>query len=405
MSYTPITSVGISDGPNLDAFSRLRVSQLTTLADIKNLKDKVPTLVDEVIIGTGTSTYINSSVLMTTSANSDAVIRQTFQRYPYQSGKSHLIFRTFSGFQTQTNITKRSGYFSSSDVSPYTASLDGLWIESSGGVISINVYNSGTATSTVAQSSWNLDKLDGTGASAITIDWSKSQILVLDFQYLGVGRIRWGVDIGGNVIYFHETLNANNTITYPYMASPNQPLRTEIRQTGAGSGSFREICSSINSEGSVNEIGITKTLNNGSTFINAGVVGTSYALLGLRLKAGYLDSIVKLLDYSALSVTNDDFLLQVVRNPTVAGTFTFADVTNSGVQSAIGATAGTNTVTGGVVVSSFYQRQASTNITNIRDAVRMGVSIAGTRDTYVLCVTPLTANMDIYGSLNWFEQL
>ncbi len=66
----------------------------------------------------------------------------------------------------------------------------------------------------------------------------------VDYQWLGVGRMRFGLDLDGILIYFTEHNCANNEPNV-YMSSPNQPIRYEIRQVGVGSGSFDMICSQV----------------------------------------------------------------------------------------------------------------------------------------------------------------
>jgi len=253
---TSNSAIKYSDSPSLDAFGRLRVSSLTTYLDVKQIGGFPTLFVDTELIGTGLrlSEASNSMSVMTVTANGDAVICQTKQRSLYQSGKSQLIFLTFYEFQSVANIQKRVGYFSSSTTTPFTTDLDGLFFQSDGTGISINVYKTGTTinSSPVYQSSWNLDKMDGTGASGIDLNFSNSQIGVIDFEWLGVGRIRFGFSVNGLVYYCHEVLNANNIIG-TYMTSSNQPLRWEIRRTsGNGLQSFNWICGSVSSEGAVN---------------------------------------------------------------------------------------------------------------------------------------------------------
>ncbi len=67
----------------------------------------------------------------------------------------------------------------------------------------------------------------------------------------GVGRMRFGLDLDGILIYFTEHNCANNEPNV-YMSSPNQPIRYEIRQVGVGSGSFDMICSQVSTEGALN---------------------------------------------------------------------------------------------------------------------------------------------------------
>lgn len=403
MSNLENVNIQWQDTGNIDAFGRARVSQVTTQFDAKQLHDNLRLFIDEETIGTGAAAHSTTEARsqLTTAATSDVVILQTKQRFNYQSGKSQLVFMTFDNFQAETNITKRIGYFSSSTSTPFTADLDGLFLESDGDV-SINIYKSGTLTEQTDQSSWNIDPLDGSGESGITVDWQDSQILIIDFEWLGVGRVRWGLVIDGLIVYFHESNHANST-SGVYMSSPNQPLRWELRQSGAGSGTFNVICSSVNSEGSLNKLGKILSENLGTTHVNANSTSNKYALLGLRLQTAKVDTLVDLINYSILSTTSDDQLIEVWLNPTVAGTFTFNSVTNSSVQVAKGAADGSNTVTGGTLLYSRYITAQDATPVNLQSSIRLGMAIDGTLDEIVITCNPLSNNSDVLASIDWRE--
>jgi hypothetical protein len=386
---------------NPDAFSRLRVSQVTTLADLKQTFDALPLFYDRVVFGAGASTYNagEASSTLTTAASGDYVIVQSKQRFLYQSGKSTLFILTEYDFHTQTNITKRFGCFSSSVTPPHTANFDGEYLENASGVFSVNVARLGTIVSAL-QSSWD-DKLDGTGASGITIDWTKNQKLVIDYQWLGVGRVRFGFNLNGKIIYFHILEFANSTQKV-YMANSNQPVRYEIRQTGAGSGTFTHICASANTEGAVSLLGSQRFINNGNTAVSMPTVGTVYAALGVRLKSTALSSVIDIFQPSILIIDNNIYYRwSLILNPTVAGTFTYADVANSTIQRAIGVTA--NTVTGGTELYGEFGVFRANTKADFPDALRLGSTIAGVADTLVLCVTPLVANGNYFSSLTFAE--
>jgi hypothetical protein len=77
------------------------------------------------------------------------------------------------------------------------------------------------------QSSWNLDKCDGTGPSGYNIDLTKMQMFYIDYSWYGAGFIRWGFrGPNGDVIYCHKIPN-NNVNTEAYMRSGNLPARYE----------------------------------------------------------------------------------------------------------------------------------------------------------------------------------
>jgi hypothetical protein len=77
------------------------------------------------------------------------------------------------------------------------------------------------------QSSWNIDKMDGTGQSLMNLDLNKMQMFYADFTWYGAGAIRFGFkDNRGQVIYAHRIPN-NNVNTEAYMRSGNLVARYE----------------------------------------------------------------------------------------------------------------------------------------------------------------------------------
>jgi hypothetical protein len=77
------------------------------------------------------------------------------------------------------------------------------------------------------QSQWNIDKLDGTGASLFNMDLTKMQMFYIDFTWYGAGAIRFGVKNNrGEVIYCHRIAN-NNLNTEAYMRTGNLVARYE----------------------------------------------------------------------------------------------------------------------------------------------------------------------------------
>lgn len=399
VNFTTI-SVSSDDSPSIDAFGRWRISQPHTLFDSKQLHDNQPLFWDDSETsgsGTSSSHSINESAttLSVGATTAGTRVRQTFQRFNYQPGKSQLIFCTFSEFDTSTGIFKAVGYYDGND---------GLFFESDNGTIGLTQRSSVTGSvvdTTVTQSNWNIDKMDGTGSSGISLDFSKSQIGLIDFEWLGVGRVRMGFVVDGIIHYAHQFLNANNLSTV-YMSSPNRPIRYEISNDGSGSADdFVHICSTVISEGGISDTGILRAASTGGAHIDANTADTVYAVIGLRLKSTHLDAVIREVSMTMISETNDDFEWLLYLNPTVAGTFTYDDVTNSCVQRSLGATA--NTITGGILINSGFAKQSSTVSSIIPNALSIGSAIDGTRDELVLAVRPLALNADIQASITWRE--
>jgi len=80
----------------------------------------------------------------------------------------------------------------------------------------------------VAQSAWNLDRMDGTGPSGYNLDLSKIQMFYIDYSWYGAGAARFGFkDQHGQVIYCHRFIH-NNQLTEAFMRSGNLPARYEV---------------------------------------------------------------------------------------------------------------------------------------------------------------------------------
>jgi hypothetical protein len=95
------------------------------------------------------------------------------------------------------------------------------------GTTSQYVVCSKTIDTKIPQYQWNLDKMDGTGASGYSMDLSKMQMFYVDYTWYGAGAIRWGLrGQDGKITYVHRMQN-NNVNTEAYMRSGNLPARYE----------------------------------------------------------------------------------------------------------------------------------------------------------------------------------
>lgn len=384
---------------NLDAAGRLRISELTTLIDLKQLSDKLPLFFDDVTIGGGLSTYSvgNSATSMEVFNNNDAVIRQTYRRFNYQSGKSYLVFNTFDRFEPQTDVIKRVGYFNTNIVTPYDSDKDGVYLESSD-VVYIVIEKTGSIVSKIAQSAWNVDKLDGTGPSGITVDWSKGQVFVFDLLWLGKAGVRFYLEISNKLILFHLE-NFANVRESVYISSPNHSIRYEIRSTG-GAGKISHVCSSVNIEGARNNLGAILGFNVGEIGLNFMSGGTNYMALALRLKANHVDTSLDILVFSILGTTPDNFLWELLLNPTVTGLVDgdFSSEIGEAVEIATGGTSRPITDKGNIIDNGYVSQKDQSRNT-IENAIRLGMSISGLRDVFVLSITPLSNNLTVFPAI------
>src|SRR6266700_1673422 len=201
MSFFKNVEVITADSPSVDAFSRWRISQPHTLFDAQLTYHLQDLLYEQITSGAGaaiTHDDVNRTGRMTFTATpaGGSAIMQTFEHFRYQPSKSQLLLATLSFVEGVTGVTKFIGY--SDGVNGCEFQLIGSqkrWVLLS---------STGNGNQIVNQSSWNLDKLDGSGPSGSTLDISKTQLVVIDIQALYTGRVRVGFDIGGSIIYVHE---------------------------------------------------------------------------------------------------------------------------------------------------------------------------------------------------------
>ncbi len=392
------STVSFADNATIDAFGRLRVSEITSYLELKYLSDKQPLLVDEIISGSSTSAFNsnNSEINMNVFGSGDLVIRQSKYRGIYQPGKGQLFEASFSDFNIESDVIKRVGYFSSSFDIPYSSTLDGFFLESNGvdNSISFQIWKKGTQIFSGGTDSWNNNEFDITA-----LDWSKTNLCLVDFQWLGVGRVRFGLNLSG-ITYFFAEHSGTGHLDNVYMVSPNQPIRYEIRSSG-GAGQFNQICSQVSIEGSLNSLNKTVGLSN-ATEITCSTSGVTYPIIGYRLKTGSTFSNA-IIDYVAvLQTTNDNYLASIQFNPTLSSQPSYPDVNNSSIQYAVGN--GTITVTSaGHIISNYIGKAGSlgTDKFDYKDnSIKPGVGISGNQDTVWFCVTPLSNNSKFRTSIN-----
>ena len=245
---------GILTAGAVDAFGRQRISEPFTIADYK-----VPYGIGGefyvVQSGGGTAAPVtNEASIRLTSATgaTDYIYAQTRMYHQYQPGKSQLILFSFKLNGAEAGATKRVGIFDD---------RNGAFLEYDGTTGDLSFverrYVTGSPVDVPeAQSAWNVDRCDGTGPSGFNLDVSKTQLLFIDYQWLGVGRVRLGFVHDGIYVVAHEIYHSNNLSTV-YWSMPSLPLRGEIRNSSALAAptTMDLICGSVQSEGGYSESG------------------------------------------------------------------------------------------------------------------------------------------------------
>ena len=393
-------------GTNLDAFGRLRISNPFTLFDSSHRYTDNGAFVSSTS-GTASATFNANQGLIDLAvgtASGDLIRRETKRVFPYQPGKSILIMTTFVMAPAKTNLTQRVGYYGTNN---------GFYLEQEGSDVYLVRRSSitGSVVNTrISKSSWNQDKLDGTGKSGITLDLTKAQILFLDMEWLGVGTVRAGFVIDGAFVPCHYFQHANTTFTSTYITTASLPIRYEIENTGvvATASTLKQICSTVISEGGYEISGTQRAVDTGITSPKTlTTAGTVYPVISIRLKAARLDAVVIMSALSILGVTNNsNYRWAIISGGTTTGGTWVSAGADSSVEYNI---TGTSFAGGDTKASGYFQgsNQGSSAI-DISKAALLKFQLE--RNTFTPTMFELTlvcsasTNGDqVHASLDWEE--
>lgn len=339
MTYLFDDKIRYDDSENISAFGRLRSADARILGDYRIMYGSGTTYEMDYVTSNGatiTLNYTSISIVSNVDTTSGSLaFVQTKQYHPYIPGTGHFALMTFVMSTSVAGLSQSAGLFDDDN---------GIFFRVRNGTAEFVIRNRGVDTEVVPQSQWNGDRLDGSmteyNQSGFTADWTKAQILSIDYQWLGVGRVRVGFVIDGVLINVHHFEHANRTADVPYMSQPSLPLRWEIRNTTAQSTShtLTSICGSVQAEGADFETGFIRAVSTDGASISVTSSNAVYGrgLLAVRLKNTVvngkpLHALARLKRYSVASDQDMQFKLAVVQNAaSISSTVTWTAVPGLG---------------------------------------------------------------------------
>lgn len=387
---------------SIDGFGRLRVSQPFTVFDNTFRTGENTRVWDTQNTGTASVTFLPNESTMAMDIGStfgDKCIRETVYTFQYQPGKSLLIMNTFVMDSAKNNLTQRVGYFEEEN---------GILLE----LVDSNLYwtkrsyISGSVVNTqIAQSNWNVDKLDGTGPSGITLDITKAQIQWMDLEWLGVGSVRCGFVINGQFIISHIFHHAN-LITGVYMTTASLPIRYEIENTGTTSGTSRlkHICNSVQSEGGYNPVIETRAA--ATTLSGLIMSKTEYRpLVSIRLKSEYHYGVVVPTLLNLYGIQSNAYGYKILTNPTITGGTWISASTESTVEYNITATSlsGGRNVLQGLFMGGDKGAALEMDLRDRNHSFQLKRNIDNTARIFTVAAIATNNNDYAIGSLGWAE--
>jgi hypothetical protein len=439
--------------PIVDSFQRLRVSEpriafaYTFANGIRaeywdSAAYGAGTLLPAAIAVAGAPPTLNNDAcqnLNTTTASATGYWIQSLYHIRYAPGISTKAQFTFNATVLQANQTWRVGCFTDQGTFPSNAG-DGIFLEAVGTALFISRrYLTGGgvgAVEQVVQASWNIDLLNGTGASGINLDFTKTQHLVIEWQWLGVGTIRVGFETGsGGIVWAHQ-FNSVNNLAVPWSRTGSFPMRAEIFTTGvtAQAGLLKLVNCSVVQEGDIFARRVTwryrsfiANVSGAAKAISAtAAIGSWYPLIALRpsgtndisRRASVIPTKANIM-VAAAGTGPTAFTWALIYAPSTFTGATFAALTTEGAQVDTASTTAT-AIAGGIIVAQGII-PTTVNINNAIDfeyfednLIKMANTAAGTAATtggsiMVLCVGVLGAAATVaptfWAALNWKEDV
>jgi hypothetical protein len=385
----------LQQGPDsgiFDAFGRQRFSQPFTLFDSTLRYTKRTDQWDEKVSGSGATNYLEneSSLELTVSEDSgDSALRRTRKYFPYQPGKSLLALASFVGNEPMAGLVQEVGYFDDDN---------GVILRADGETIKFVIRSSVTGSpveTEVEQSEWNIDTFDG-------LDFSRANIFLADLEWLGVGRVRAGFVIDGEIYYCHEFNHANN-IDSVYMTSAILPLSYRIANstTIASPARLKQICCSVISEGGYQPSGPIYIAGRGAS--NFSSISSETMVAAIRMASGRTSNVIMpaQVDVSIGGGPASNVVAQwrLRLNPTISGTWLAAANDRGNVEVMSSGTFSGGTVIGAGLVAS---RSAIEFDPESGIAIALGRDIDGNSDVLALTVQ-CSAAENATGLLGWRE--
>ena len=406
-----IFPIRYADSSALDAFKRLRVSNPINEFTSEFQYNLHPLFYEEITAVNGTVTHkpdYSSAQLDVTTENGSQAGMQTYEYFRYQPGKSLMIALTFIMPERQVGTTMQAGYldddngffFEIKDNTAYMVRRS----KTSGSVINEEI----------AQENWNHDTFDGSGdarnPTGVLLDFTKSQQLRIDLQWLSNGRIRMCWDINGAVVLAHEFLIANR-LRVPSTVTANLPIRWLMTNTAvvATAKTMYATCVSVATEGGdQTELGHPFGFGNGAT--TRTVSTTPIPIVSIR-PATSLNSITNRIKFrlESISIMNDkDIYWELVYLPTSITNVSWqSPATHSAVQTDIAGTA----IVGGIVIHSDYAPGAKGQASGggrvpFTSKLPFALDKAGTgqaRSLSIVCTRLGAQDSVVSASFNWTE--
>lgn len=327
---------------------------------------------------------LQSKVYSRTSSSASRIVAFTVNLDPLQ-----IVYNTTTNAQ---RYVVRAGSFDSAQYKLDAPIGDGYYfqLDYTGISVGVRISTDGTqGTDTlIAQSTWNLDKLDGTGLSQYTLQVSAMNQFLIVYEN---SVVKLGIVANGSVIYCHQFTDSTRTQALPVRVElTNGTLAANNTNTGAEVKVYK--CA-ISSSGKLVQ-GIKRSISTRAAARDISAEATSLPVMSVRLSQVNARATALFTGLNISSTVN--LYYEILLNGTLQ-TPTWKAV---GGNSICEYDTVAETVTGGSIVYSGYVSAKIPLSIELKDIMPLSSTITGVMDTYTVNVIALMTTGVVYCSID-----
>jgi hypothetical protein len=370
------------------ALGELLTVQSTSISQLNFIYNTNTFLAETNIVDSGLINYANGNAILQTAGSGSASLLSNIHAYA-QPGQ---------GFSCVFAAIYANGDSGTKQMAGIGNDVDGFFFGLTDGIFGIT-YTSNSVPTTLPQSSWNVDPMDGTGPSGIVLHYTDGNIFKIQYQQLEFGNINFLIEssVTGQPILVHQIEYANaNTI--PSISNPGLQLMAQVTSSG-GAGELEISSMGLYIEGDVNPyLGIR---NNVSSNTTVGVtLSNVLSIQDNLIFSSTTNRLMVIPDQLSLfntSISSNDAIFSLYLNPDVAGSPIFVSADSN---SAVSYDTTGTTVTGGTLVGSFFLSSGSSLSINIGE---YGLQLSP-GDRLVIACAAMNLTTTVYASISWLEK-
>ena len=271
----------------------------------------------------GSDIITEKSIVLRVSTAGDRVVRQSTRVVPYIPGKEQFLTMAVRFDTPSAGIRRRIGLFDEDN---------GAFFEDGGDNYYCCIRKNGVETVRVPREQWNGDKLDGTGRSQIVADPTKQQLIGIEYEWYGTGKVEFGYTIDGEHHVIHTVYNANQTVG-TWTNTPYLPIRFELEALpgyAGGDAYMYQASTSVVAEGGIESLGVVhNTISGLSTSTNPPTISEDFDLgssgntfkpiLSMRLNDLQLGAFASPVKLQVATTDNTNLYYALVKNATLTG--------------------------------------------------------------------------------------